>query len=80
MEEKDQYAMIRKAVYNQRFLTWMEHKFLDIDSETIENETTDLYNGLQKMLEGKPLVPAIVALCEVTCKTYEGIIDNKVKR
>jgi hypothetical protein len=79
MDEKEQYAMIRKAVYNQRFIIWMEHQFLDIDSEKIENETTELYNELQKILEGKPLIPAIVALCEVTCKTYKGIVGDKVK-
>jgi hypothetical protein len=79
MDEEEQYAMIRKEVYNQRFITWMEKSFLEIDSKKIENKTTALYEELQKMLERKPLIPVLVALCEATCKTYQGIVGDKKK-
>ncbi len=79
MIEEDQYSKIRKAVYNQRFITWMKNEYLTIDSEKTENETTELYDELQKVLDGKPSIPAIVVLCEATCKIYKDINDDTIK-
>jgi hypothetical protein len=77
MDEEEQYTLIRKAVFTPTFLKWMEKAFKDIDSEQLENETTDLYNELNNTLEGKPLIPAIVALSEATCTIYKNIVRDK---
>ncbi len=77
--EDDLYSKTRKVVYNQRFITWMKNEYLTIDSGKTENETTELYDELQKVLDGKPSIPAIVALCEATCKIYKDINDDTIK-